>query len=115
VTGRRQLGARSTSMLLRTVSIETLSMSKKLSSGGGCSRSRSSLISRNDGLRETMGLSVGVETVWSSVRRAVLRRVGGGDKGMRATILLRSPGMNKGTSSVVGEGIPEDVDGRVRC
>jgi len=42
------------------------------------------------------------------------RRAGGGDKGMRATTLVRSPGVNEGTSSVVREGIPEDVDGRVR-
>lgn len=34
---------------------------------------------------------------------------------MRATILFRSPGVNKGTSSVVGEGIPGDVNGRGRC
>ena len=47
-------------------------------------------------------------------RRARLRRAGGGDKGMRATTLLRSPGVNKGTSSVVGEGLPEGVDGCVR-
>ncbi|KAF8506731.1 hypothetical protein F5888DRAFT_1629913 [Russula emetica] len=33
-------------------------------------------------------------------------------KDMRATILLRSLGVNKGTSSVVKERIPEDVDGR---
>jgi hypothetical protein len=113
--GRRQLRARSSSKLLRTVSKETLPMSRKLSSGGSSSRSRSSLISRNDGLRETMGLSVGVAEGGSSARRVALLRAGGGDKGMRAMILVRSPGVNKGASSVVGELAPEDVAGRVRC
>lgn len=101
-------------MLLRTVSNEALLMSRKLSSGGGSSRSMSSLISRNDGLREIPGLSMGVVEGGSRTRRVALCRGGGGDNGMRAITLERSPAVSKGLSSAVEELAPEDVDGRER-
>lgn len=103
-------------MLLRTVSKEALLMSRKLPSGGGRSRSGSSLISRKDGLRVIAGLD-GTEAegggVGSRLRRATFRRMGGGDKGWRMT-LLRSPTPSKGTLSARGVLGPEDVDGRTR-
>jgi hypothetical protein len=99
--GRGQLRTGSSSMLLRTVSNETLLMSRKLSSGGGTSRSTSSLISRNDGVREIPGLKTGIAEGGSSVRRVTLRRTGGGDRGVSATTLERSPAVGKGTSWIV--------------
>lgn len=103
-------------MLLRTVSKEALLMSRKLPSGGGGSRSGSSLISRKDGLRVITGLD-GTEAegggVGSSLRRATFRRMGGGDNGWRTT-LLRSPISSKGAPSARRLLAPEDVDGRTR-
>jgi len=104
----------SSSVLLRTVSKEALPISRKLSSGGGASRSTSSLISRNDGVREIPGLIMGLAEGGSSVRCAALRRIGGGDSGASATTLERSPVVNKGASSFDRELAPEDVDGRER-
>ena len=99
--GRGQLRTGSSSVLLRTVSNETLLMSRKLSSGGGTSQSTSSLISRNDGVREIPGLKMGVAEGGPSVRRATLRRTGGGDRGVSATTLERSLAVGNDTSSIV--------------
>jgi hypothetical protein len=107
-----QLSTRSSSVPLRTVSKEALPMSRKLSSGGDGSRSMSSLISRNDGVREIPGLKMGVTGGVSNVRGAALRRIGGGDSGASAITLERLPVVNKGTSSFDWELAPEDVDGR---
>jgi hypothetical protein len=112
--GKGQLRIGSSSMLLRTVSKETLPMSRKLSSGGGSSRSMSSLISRNDGVREIPGLKLGATEGGSSTRRVALDRAGGGDRGASATTLERSPGGSEGTLSITPELAPDDVDGRER-
>ena len=95
-----QLTTKSSSVPLRTVSKEALPISRKLSSGGAGSRSTSSLISRNDGVREILGRKMGLAEGGSSVRRGALRRIGGGDSGASAIILERSPVVNKGTSSL---------------
>jgi len=104
--GQLTTKSKSSSVLLRTVSKEALPIS---SSGGGASRSTSSLISRNSGVREIPGHQMGLAEGGSGVRGAALRRIGGGDSGASATTLERSPIVNKGASSFDRELAP-DVD-----
>jgi len=74
----------------------------------------SSLISRNDGVREIPGLKLGATEGGSSTRRVTLDRAGGGDRGASATTLERSPGVSEGTLSITPGLAPDDVDGRER-